>query len=470
MKKRYFKLITLIFTPIIGLCQSPNYSEHIAPIIYNKCLQCHYDGGISPLSLETYANTVANSGMIQHVTSTGEMPPWPPDTSFRSYAYENTLSLDEINTITNWISNGSPLGDTTLLPTIPTFPVTSQLGTPDLELQIPTYTSNATANSDDYVCFSIPTGLLQNKKIKAVEVIPGNLQTVHHVLVSLDIIPNNTIITTPNCMGPEGDGLIYSYAPGSPALIYPETNDHSFGVELPANSSISLAMHYPEGSFGEIDSTKVRFYFYPESTSIRTVTSEFLIVEGLFGIPFYLPPNQITEITGSYGPTTQDYSLMSIFPHMHLLGKDLICYAVTPSNDTINLVKIDNWDFEWQGAYLFKNLLKVPAGSMIYAKGNYDNTASATNPNPVLVQSGFNTEDEMFVFIFQYLPYQTGDENISIEDTSMNTNTNTITINSSINKLLKISDFSGKSTPFKTNQPLLYIYDDGTVEKRLIID
>ena len=166
----------------------------------------------------------------------------------------------------------------------------------------------------------------------------------------------------------------------------------------------------------------------------------------------------------------QDYSLMSVFPHMHLLGKDLICYAVTPTNDTINLVKIDNWDFEWQGAYLFKKLLKVPAGSMIYAKGNYDNTVSATNPSPVLVQSGFNTEDEMFVFIFQYLIYQTGDENISIEDISINTNTNTTTINSSINKLLKISDFSGRKTPFKTYLPQLYIYDDGTVEKRLIID
>ena len=39
---------------------------------------------------------------------------------------------------------------------------------------------------------------------------------------------------------------------------------------------------------------------------------------------------------------------MSVFPHMHLLGKDLICYAVTPSNDTINLIKINNWNFEWQ--------------------------------------------------------------------------------------------------------------------------
>ena len=59
---------------------------------------------------------------------------------------------------------------------------------------------------------------------------------------------------------------------------------------------------------------------------------------------------------------------------------------------------------------------------MIYAKGNYDNTVSATNPNPVTVQSGLNTEDEMFIFIFQFLPYQLGDENISIENGSISTN------------------------------------------------
>ena len=162
-------------------------------------------------------------------------------------------------------------------------------------------------------------------------------------------------------------------------------------------------MHYPEGSFGQIDSTKVRFYFYPQSTVIREITTDFLINEGLFGLPFILPANQITQITGSFGPTTQDYSFMSVFPHMHLLGKDLQCMAVTPTNDTINLIRINNWDFEWQGFYFFQTFIKIPAGSMIYAKGNYDNTVSATNPNPVTVQSGLNTEDEMFIFIFQFL-------------------------------------------------------------------
>ena len=310
--------------------------------------------------------------------------------------------------------------------------------------------------------------MVQNRKIRAIEVIPGNIQTVHHVLVSVDPFPNNSVVTTPNCMGPQGS-MIYSYAPGSSALVYPETANTSFGVELPLNSSVSLAMHYPAGSAGQVDSTKVRFYFHPQGTIIREVSNEFLINEGLFGTPFYLPPNQITEITGSYGPTAQDYSLMSVFPHMHLLGKDLICYAVTPSNDTINIVKINNWDFEWQGDYYFEKFLKVPAGSIIYAKGNYDNTASLSNPNPVMVQSGFNTEDEMFVFIFQFLPYQLGDENIYIENNSTTTTYN-IPINTPKGELIKITDILGRESGKSKNQPLFYIYDDGTVEKKIILE
>ena len=50
---------------------------------------------------------------------------------------------------------------------------------------------------------------------------------------------------------------------------------------------------------------------------------------------------------------------------------------------------------------------------MIYATGSYDNTISASNPNP---ESGLNTDDEMFIFIFQYTDYQLGDENIFIEE------------------------------------------------------
>ena len=352
---------------------------------------------------------------------------------------------------------------------MPIFGNSSQLGIPDLELQMPTYASTATSNSDDYVCFSIPTGLLQNRRIKAIEVIPGNLQTVHHVLVSVDPFPNSSIVTTADCMGPQGD-MLYSYAPGALPLTYPENTNNSFGVVLPANSSVSFAMHYPEGSLGQLDSTKVRFYFYSQTTVIREISYDFLINEGLFGGPFYLPPNQITEITGSFGPTNQDYSFMSVFPHMHLLGKDMVIYAVTPLNDTIKLIKINKWDFEWQYSYFFEKFIKIPAGSIIYAKGNYDNTVSPSNPIPVTVQSGFNTQDEMFIGGFQYLPYQLGDENISIDNGLISSNFNDVATISSSRDLFKIINTLGQSAHPKLNTPLFYIYDDGTVEKRIVIE
>jgi len=463
------KILLLLILPISIFGQSPNYSENIAPIIYNHCLKCHHSGGIAPLNLETYANTVANSGMIQHVTSSGEMPPWPPDTLYRRYAFENTLNLNEITTILDWITNGSPIGDTSLLPTMPTFNNLSQLGTADLEIQIPTYSSTAGPGNDDYVCFSIPTGLIQDREIRAIEVIPGNIQTVHHVIVSMDPFPNNSVITTPNCMGPQG-GSIYTWAPGSAPLVFPETPSNTFGVNLPANSSLSLAMHYPEGSFGQLDSTKVKIYFYPQNSTIREISSDYLINEGLFGTPFILPPNQITEITGTYGPTAQDYSFMSVFPHMHLLGKSIEMFAVTPLNDTINLVKIDSWDFEWQGAYLFEKFIKIPSGSIIYGFGTYDNTLSASNPNPVAVQSGLNTQDEMFIGIFQYLPYQNGDENISLSNVVIPTNFNTISSYFLDRRLVKITDIKGSVTADKKNTALIYIYDDGSVEKKIILE
>jgi len=146
------------------------------------------------------------------------------------------------------------------------------------------------------------------------------------------------------------------------------------------------------------------------------------------------------------------------------------CIAVTPTNDTINLIRINNWDFEWQGFYFYQTFLKIPAGSMIYAKGNYDNTVSASNPNPVTVQSGLDTEDEMFIFIFQFLPYQLGDENISIENGSISTNILEETTISSLRELLKITTILGQSTKPKPNTPLLYIYDDGTIEKKIVIE
>ena len=37
-------------------------------------------------------------------------------------------------------------------------------------------------------------------------------------------------------------------------------------------------------------------------------------------------------------------------------------------------------------------------------------------------------------------------------------------------KLLRIVDVLGRNTPFKKNTPLFYLYDDGIVEKRIVVE
>ena len=110
---------------------------------------------------------------------------------------------------------------------------------------------------------------------------------------------------------------------------------------------------------------------------------------------------------------------MYVWPHMHYLGKEFYAYAVTPSNDTIRLVHIPDWDFRWQELYRMKKLVKIPAGSVINMVGTYDNTAdnpfNPNNPPKIVFSTGNMTSaDEMFTLLMIYVPYKEGDEDISL--------------------------------------------------------
>ena len=129
-------LLFLIFLPLICFSQSPNFSEDIAPIFYDKCTQCHHSGGVAPFSLIDYATASAfsNSGAISYMVSNGLMPPWPPDSTYQNYAHERTLDQNEIDLILDWANIGSPEGDPSLAPPEPIYNNENILSNPDLIL------------------------------------------------------------------------------------------------------------------------------------------------------------------------------------------------------------------------------------------------------------------------------------------------------------------------------------------------
>jgi hypothetical protein len=425
MKIKYTLIISLfsIFFTNTSTAQSPNWSDDVAEIIYKNCSNCHHTGGIAPFELMSYQNAVKNSGMIKINVSNHSMPPWPPDPTYRRYAHERLLTQTEISTIVDWVDAATPRGNIANEPNPPVYTTSGLISVPDLDIRIPIYTSTA-ATSDDYRCFVIPSGVTSNKFISEIEVIPGNGAIVHHVLMYSDIGTTCSNLDAADPLpgytnfGGTGDynsKLIGGWVPGQGKMQLPA----GFGLKLPANCNIILQIHYPAGSDGQLDSTRVRLKFTssanPREVSIDAPLDNF--TSSLIGGPLSIPPNTVKTYKEKYVIPT-NVTVFSAQPHMHLIGKKIICYGVTPANDTIPVIRINDWDFHWQGQYEFQHALKVPAGTTLYAIATYDNTsANPHNPSspPVHVYAGEKTTDEMMMVFFSYTSYKTGDENILLD-------------------------------------------------------
>ncbi len=415
--KSTFTLLLLCFVFTSAVAQNPIFSEDIANIIYNNCTSCHRSGGIAPFPLESYSDVVLQSSIIPFYIQSGIMPPWPPDTSYQHYAGERLLSQQEIDDIVDWIGNGTPEGDPLLAPDPPVFVDGSEIGTPDLKLQIPVYTSKA-LGFDEYVCFSIPINISETKFIKAIEVIPGNRSIVHHALAYLDET-GTTQTDTSGCLGINDASLMTGFTPGAGPTVFPSMGSMNMGMTVSPGSNLVLQLHYPNGSAGLKDSTYVNFFFYPDSiTNVREVSAGAI----LSNWALVIPADTITTFDAQYptgaGTLPGSFSVLTVFPHMHLLGKSIEAYAVSATNDTMPLARINNWDFEWQGFYNFKKVMVLNAGTKLYGQATYDNTsANPNNPNnpPQLVVAGGSTTDEMFLVYFHYLLYQAGDELLNLD-------------------------------------------------------
>jgi len=420
--KRILFFATLALAPAALHAQTPVWATDVAPILYNHCTTCHRPGGIAPFSLISYDSAVAYAGSIKADVQAGKMPPWPPDPTYSRLAHERILSATEVSTIVNWVDHGTSSGTLSAAPPVPTYPSHGTIpGTPDLIVKIPTYTSTA-ASGDVYQCFVIPSGLTADKYIQAFEAIPGNPKCVHHVLVFGDTsgICAGLDAATPGPgypnfgnAGTDSAFMLGVWVPGSNPMSYPA----GFGLRIPKHADIIVQVHYPAGTDGLVDSTEVHFFF-DHSASIREVFMQpvlyhdFDMTDG----PLVIPPNTVKTFhemlpTAIFG----DMTILGAFPHMHLLGQTIKSFAVHPAGDTDKFIRVNDWDFHWQGFYFFRKMKKVPAGSALWAEATYDNT-SANPDNPVsppqLVTAGENTTNEMMIVFFVYTSYHTGDENI----------------------------------------------------------
>lgn len=420
------------------------YTEHIAPIIYNNCTYCHRTNGSAHFAIENYAQARNYANAIAYAVQERLMPPWPADPSYTEFAGQRVLSDRDIELIEKWASGGAPEGPKDKLPPLPDYPAGSMIGTPDVRLPLKPYLLPANS-SDHFLLVKVPFELPEEKYAGVIEFVPGRGNVVHHVngdlvryafnkkqnvfegLTVTNMILDSTIVQAYKKLGlPNDDGSypelqksVVNYLPGVTAQKYPEGIG---GYLLPRKGAFLLDdMHYGPTTKEVLDSSYINIFF--AKTPPRRPVREFQI--GTLGIAPVVPDLVIAPNTEkrvySECRIPEDISILTVNPHMHLLGKSFKAYAITPAGDTIRLISIPRWDFNWQYFYTFKKMVKIPAGSLLRAEGVYDNTkANLNNPYipPRLIRDNngsMRSTDEMFQFIITYLPYEPGDEQISLE-------------------------------------------------------
>jgi hypothetical protein len=407
---------SFIFLFVANISNAQLEYKDVAGIFYARCTSCHHTGAHDNPFMN-YAQTYASKTLISAYVQTNKMPPWSADTAYTRFQHERIITASEKQKVLNWISGGALKGDTTQAPAPPVYTSQYQLaGQADITLGIGSFTSTS-SSTDKYYCFSIPSGLTQDRILRAFEVVPGNKAIVHHAVITADTTGTYSSDLSGSCYNIPGNLGIGTYAPGTKAQVFPSQGPLKAGMYIKAGSKIIIQLHYPKGSAGQVDSTKIRLFFYPiGTTGVRRIYS----TTPLQNWQMAIPANQVVPYSAYYptsGTLTSSLSIYGVMPHSHLLCTDIINYAVKPGIDTIPLVKV-KWDFEWQDYYIFKKLVKVPAGYRLYGKHIYDNTVNNPhNPHspPQTVYSNTGTNDEMLFDGMMYLAYQQGDEFIDIE-------------------------------------------------------
>ena len=421
----YCCFIQFLFVHAIN-AQEINYNQHIAPIINMHCIACHKPGGVAPFSLETYSDVFSRSKFIAFVTRTKYMPPFKADNTFQHYKNENLLSPVEIQTIQDWVGAGSREGKRVSKKNKATF-----LDEHDSLLLSPTDMSLGEKVSvgmnkkfilpsvgvEEFRFFHIPFNNKEPHYIKSIQFIPGNKKLVHHSRIMLD--------TTGEISGIDGlsetdtsiykyqtkplaDPFLFGWVPGNDVINFPEGT----GKLLYPGSDIILNMHYSPSAIEASDSSSISFQFTdkPIEREVITLTMK---EDNISNLPFIIKANASPTFYMRSALMSEDISLISIMPHMHLLGKRFKAFAITPAGEVIPLIHIPSWDFNWQMTYTFQHYIHVPKGSVIYAEAQYDNTTNnERNPNriPKDVGYGWGSRDEMMNLVIYFVKYKIGDE------------------------------------------------------------
>jgi len=405
----------------IAADSSPTFNRDIAPIVFEHCTSCHHSGEAVPFPLATYSDFKKRTKLISEVVQNRYMPPWLPSGDVPKFEGQRRLTNNQIDLIRTWAEHGAPEGRVEDRRVTPVFPEGWRLGKPDVVVAMPEPYMVPPEGEDIYRNFVVPVGLPKGKWIRGVEFRPGAKSVVHHGFIFVD-----TTGSVAKQKDSEEPGIGYSgmdpgagvSMPSGHVLSWQPGKQPSQGVEgmawwMPRHSDLVLQMHIRPAGKREPLRGAVGLYFVDKAPALEP--SHIMLRSVNIDIP---AGEENYAIESSY-ELPVDIDVMGILPHAHYLGKKITAWATLPGGIRKDLLRIDSWNFDWQGDYRYATPISLPKGSRVSMRFEYDNSEdNPRNPHrpPQRVKYGLNSSDEMGELHLQVLTRDTGDKRLLESD------------------------------------------------------
>lgn len=390
---------------------APTFNQHVAPILFAKCVRCHRPGEIAPMSLLTYGDARPWARGIRAKVVAREMPPWPADPQYGRFRNSLALTDAEIATIAAWADAGAPQGDG-VPPAAPKFldGWTSQMDRPpDQVIEAPLdFDLPASGVIPEFrVWAKLPFG--RDRFIEAIELRPTSRAVVHHAAVFRARLPRGATV---------GEGQLW---PGGPAVDGVPVMRNGTPAPLPASFGAPMVFYVPAGGFlrlprgvgkrlerddylmwifhltttgrAERPGARVGLWFTRGRVDHEVVTwtvTDRVMVNGQEvprdargpQYPNIAPHEAQYTVTGVMR-VPEPLILYALWPHMHSRGRDITFTLVDRNGREQTLLSVPRYRFGWQFTYELMTPLKIAAGSTIRAVAHYDNSSrNPENPDP----------------------------------------------------------------------------------------
>ena len=378
--------------------QDVTFHRDVVPVLQKHCQTCHRPDEAAPMSFLTYQETRPWAQAIREATLLGKMPPWDAEPGVgKKFSNERRLEQAEIEVLRTWADQGAPEGDVSDAPQPLEFVEGWIMGEPDKVWRLPEAYEVPASGTIEYTYYIIPNAFPEDTWIEASEVRPDARSVVHHIIAYArpcestwlnGYEPGQFFVPVdrkkkeqrpPNLSPLQWRRWVAGYAPG----VRPETYGPGLAKLIPAGSDLIFELHYTASGTEHRDRSSVGIRIARQPPERRLVWGAAL------NAGFKIPPNVSNHRVDAAIEFTEEVTLLSLTPHMHLRGKSFEYRAIYPTGESEILARVPEYDFNWQITYKLEQPIPIPKGTRIEATALFDNSPNnPANPDPSKKSAG----------------------------------------------------------------------------------